>query len=81
MFISGGGDSDVYAVMTRTGIKGLIFNRLQTLSVFINATHVCFDLVVFVMFFNKRVNLPVTKLFKKCFWVWFDLKFQRMSVG
>ena len=55
MFISGGGDSDVYAVMTRTGSKGLLFNKLKTLSVFINTTHVCFRLVVFIMFYNERM--------------------------
>lgn len=74
MFISGGGDSDVYAVMTRTGSKGLLFNKLKT-SVFINTTHVCFKLIVFIMFFNERKCARNKKVFKKSFRVYFDLKF------
>ena len=59
MFISGGGDSDVYAVMTRTGNKGLLFYRLQTYNPCLLRLS-CLHHV-----FNKCVNVPGTQTFFK----------------
>lgn len=59
MFISGGGDSDVYAVMTRTGSKGLLFYRLQTYNPCL------LQLSCLHHVFNKRVNMPGTQTFFK----------------